>query len=76
MKFQIQNENQIVEGNDYKDVVESIRNGSKFASHEDLSTFMKGFAQRYEETTGNKVSYNNASNFVKSLINLGYLIEQ
>jgi hypothetical protein len=76
LKFKIQNENEVVEGNDYKQVAEAIRSGSRFAAEEDLATYMKGFAERYEVQTGKKIAYNNASNFVKSLVKVGYLIEQ
>lgn len=75
MKFIIKNEQEIIEGATAKDVAGALRNGSKFASHENLYDYMRGFSKRYEELTGNKVAYNKPQNFVNSLVALGYLEE-
>lgn len=73
MRYLIKNESEIIEGATAKDVAGALRDGSKFASGENLYDYMRGFSKRYEELTGKKVAYNKPQNFVNSLVACGYL---
>lgn len=73
MKYLIKTENEIIEGATAKELALALKKGSKFASEENLSEYMRGFAQRYEELTGQKLAYNNSTNFINSLLAVGYL---
>ncbi len=73
MKYLINNENEIITGDTFEALVAQLRNSSKFAANESLGVYMAGFAERYEQTTGIKVSTDNAEKFILDLVNSKYL---
>ena len=76
MKLKISNENQVLQGDTYTEIVEQLRDGSKFASNENIATYMQGFSKRYAELTGKNISSENAQTFVQDLIASKYLIAE
>lgn len=76
MKLKISNENQVLQGNTYTEIVEQLRDGSKFAFNENIATYMKGFSTRYAELTGENISFESAETFVEGLLRAKYLIAE
>lgn len=71
IKFKDKND-ELMQGSSLKEVVEDLRNGSRMASHEDLPTYMKGFAERRKISCGETVRYDTIENFVADLITCGF----
>lgn len=76
MKYLIKNENEIIIGATFEALVEQLRNGSKFAGEEALPAYMKGFAERYEQSCGMKISIESPEAFILDLTKSEYLILQ
>lgn len=56
------------------DFVEQLRDGSKFESHCATDEFMKNFAERFYEYTGEELRYSNPTVFLGDLIKLKYVL--
>ena len=57
------------------EIVSGMKEDSKFCSHESISEFMEGFSKRYKMVYGEKLPYDSVERFVKSLSEVGYLVE-
>ena len=62
-----------IKGGSPIEIVESLRNGSKFASQQSLNQFMEGFAERYKDYSGNIVRSDLPQYFVEDLLLCRYL---
>ncbi len=56
-----------------QDLVEHLRNSSRFASGETTADFMVGFADRYWEWNQTTIRADSPENFVEDLLQTGYL---
>jgi hypothetical protein len=62
-----------IKGGSPTEIVESLRDGSKFASQQSLNQFMQGFAERYKDYSGSVVRCDLPQYFVEDLLLCGYL---
>lgn len=66
-------EGESVSGDSLFHIAQDLKNGSRFASNQNLSQFMEGFAERYKDYSGNVVRHDTAIAFIQDLIFFGYL---
>lgn len=71
MKF-ITNEGEAIEGASPLEVVEALRDGSKFCDDEEVDVFMIGFSYRQKTWSGIDVRYDTVENFVEDLTSAGW----
>lgn len=57
------------------ELVEHMRNSSRFASHENIEAFMRGLAQRFYEWDKSTIRCDTPENFVDDLLGKGFLTE-
>ena len=55
------------------EIVEALRDGSRFASNQGIYQFMEGFAERYGDYSGNVIRFDLPQYFVEDLLLCGYL---
>ena len=66
-------EGEPIEGSSPSELIESLRNGSKFAFEEPTEEFIKGFAERWKIYSGEDVRTDTHANFIEDLVSQGYL---
>lgn len=71
MKY-ITNEGEAIEGASPQEVVEALRDGSRFSSDETLDNFMMGFAYRHKTWSGIDVRWDTVENFIEDLTSAGW----
>ncbi len=59
---------ELVNGNSPLEIVQDLRNGSKFCSDQNEAEFMKGFAERLKRYSGDDIRFDSPENFVADLI--------
>lgn len=74
MKFET-HDGELLEGSSFKEIIEQLRLGSRFASEQGEIEFMNGFKIRWHEYSGNELKGENPESWVKSLIETGYMRE-
>ena len=62
-----------IKGGSPTEIVESLRDGSKFASQQSLNQFMEGFAERHKDYSGNIIRTDLPQYFVEDLLLCRYL---
>lgn len=72
MKYKTE-EGELIEGNSPVELVESLRDGSRFASHETVDEYMAGFARRYLMYAGVTLRTDSCDVFIDDLKQCGYL---
>jgi hypothetical protein len=68
----ITEDGELIEGDSPLELVEALRDGSKFASGQTLDEYMLGFSERYKNFTGHSLDITYAG-FIDNLIHYGYL---
>lgn len=63
----------IITATSAKDFVTQLRQGSRMRTSTNNTTYMKGFADRYEELHGIRPETSDEEQFVASLIRMGYI---
>ncbi|AEI46811.1 hypothetical protein [Runella slithyformis] len=71
MKY-ITNVGETIEGASTKQVVEALRDGSRFSSDETVDNFMRGFAYRHKTWSGIDVRWDTVENFMEDLTASGW----
>ena len=72
MKF-ITHDGELIQGNSHQEIIECMRNDSKFCSHQTLCEFVHGFAERWKVYSGKDVSILSFNGFVNGLVSTGYM---
>lgn len=66
---------ELLEGSSPKEVIEQLRLGSRFASEQSETDFMKGFIRRWHEYSGKKIKGRTHESWIKGMIETGYMTE-
>ena len=72
MRFQT-HDGELLEGSSFKEIIEQLRLGSRFASEQSELEFMNGFKIRWHEYSGNEIKGEDHESWVKSLMEAGYM---
>ena len=72
MKYKTE-DGELIEGNSPIEIVRNLRDGGRFTAEQSDEEYMKGFAERWKEYSGNKVKFDSAENFINDLVKTGYL---
>lgn len=63
----------VVQGATASQVVNQMRNTGFFTADESQAEFMRGFAERYRQVSGNTIRHSSPEKFIESLLQTGYL---
>ncbi len=72
MKYKTE-DGEFVEGNSPIEIVRALRDGGRFTAEQTEDEYMKGFAERWKEYSGNAVRFDSAENFVDDLVETGFM---
>ena len=71
MKYKTE-EGELIEGNSPTEIVEKLRDGGRFTANQKTDEYMKGFAERWKQYSGNEIRFDSADNFVNDLLETGF----
>ncbi len=66
-------EGELIEGNSPKEIVRALRDGGRFTADQTDDEYMKGFAARWKQYSGNDIRFDSAENFIEDLNKTGFL---
>lgn len=73
-KYKLSDDGSFMEAATSLELVEKIRDSSKFASDETVEEYMEGFAKRQKEYSGDVIRATSAEDFIEDLIKIKFLI--
>lgn len=64
---------EVVEATSPSGIVEALRDGSRFASHQSVEEYMEAFAERMFEWNEQQIRCDSPESFVSELVRVGWL---